>query len=202
MKGYMKRTAKEVEQNKKNILLAALDVFAEKGFNSTKMEDIATRANSSRGAIYWHFKNKQEIFIYLLKKGYKEVDMGLEDIFTKEISHIEKIREYMRTFLSFVANNSLFRSICKIAYLSQNEIKEYYEKIYQDLKYYHTKTVLDLVLGSMKDGDISSDRDPKVVTLEIICFLDGVQYVSITGEELKLYKVIDTMVDDFLKILK
>lgn len=45
------------------ILEAAARVFAEKGYHETRMDDIVAAADSSKGSLYFHFANKEEIFL-------------------------------------------------------------------------------------------------------------------------------------------
>lgn len=58
----MRRTKAEAEQTRERILDAAAEVFFEKGVSHSTLEQIAARAGFSRGAIYWHFKDKVEVF--------------------------------------------------------------------------------------------------------------------------------------------
>lgn len=44
------------------LLAAALDVFAEKGFSATRLEDIAARAGVSKGTVYLYFDGKEALF--------------------------------------------------------------------------------------------------------------------------------------------
>lgn len=62
-----KRTHAEALQTKKSILEAAQRVFASKGFTKSSLSDIAREANVTRGAIYWHFENKSELFASLME---------------------------------------------------------------------------------------------------------------------------------------
>lgn len=50
------------------ILDAALEVFAEKGFAATRMEDIATRAGVTKGTIYLYYPGKEELFKSLARE--------------------------------------------------------------------------------------------------------------------------------------
>jgi AcrR family transcriptional regulator len=79
----MRRTKKEAAQTKVSILDAALDLFYVQGVTNTSLEEIAHKADVTRGAIYWHFKNKIEIlealfdsvhqpFVDLLTEGLKQ----------------------------------------------------------------------------------------------------------------------------------
>jgi AcrR family transcriptional regulator len=49
------------------ILDAALDVFAERGFTATRMDDVAARAGVTKGTVYLYFKNKEELFKALVR---------------------------------------------------------------------------------------------------------------------------------------
>ena len=59
---------------------AAIESFAQTGFDRTKMEDIAKRLGLSKGTIYLYFKSKEDLFLaiceYNIQKGDKE-DVGL-----------------------------------------------------------------------------------------------------------------------------
>jgi AcrR family transcriptional regulator len=50
------------------ILAAALDLFAEKGFSATRMEDVASRAGLSKAAIYLYFNDKMALLQALVKE--------------------------------------------------------------------------------------------------------------------------------------
>src|SRR5262245_59030678 len=49
------------------ILDAALDCFAERGFAATRMDDVATRAGVTKGTVYLYFKTKEDLFKALVR---------------------------------------------------------------------------------------------------------------------------------------
>ncbi|MEJ2552940.1 MAG: TetR family transcriptional regulator [Gammaproteobacteria bacterium] len=57
-----RKTKTETEQTRLHILAAARRVFAERGVSRTTLAQIAKEAGVTRGAIYWHFKNKPDLF--------------------------------------------------------------------------------------------------------------------------------------------
>jgi TetR/AcrR family acrAB operon transcriptional repressor len=57
----MRRTAEEAAQTRRRIMAAALRTFDRRGIARTTLEQIALAARVTRGAIYWHFKNKQAL---------------------------------------------------------------------------------------------------------------------------------------------
>lgn len=56
-----RKTKEQALETRNQILDAALHCFSTHGVSSTSLSDIATRAGVTRGAIYWHFKNKIDI---------------------------------------------------------------------------------------------------------------------------------------------
>src|SRR4051794_20937610 len=56
------------QQRYQRILDAATSVFATKGYHGTLVDDIAEEADTSKGGVYFHFPNKQAIFLALLDR--------------------------------------------------------------------------------------------------------------------------------------
>lgn len=55
------------EERKMQLLMVAQELFAKKGYRDTTTDEIAKKAKLTKGAIYFHFKNKEEIFFELVK---------------------------------------------------------------------------------------------------------------------------------------
>ena len=64
----MKRTREEAEQTRERLLDAAEQVFQRKGVSRTSLEDIAREAGLTRGALYWHFKDKSDVFAAIVDR--------------------------------------------------------------------------------------------------------------------------------------
>jgi len=61
------RTARaEGKDAREHLLHAAAEVFSERGFKDASVDEIATRAGYSKGALYWHFESKDELFFALI----------------------------------------------------------------------------------------------------------------------------------------
>jgi AcrR family transcriptional regulator len=64
----------QTEQTKKKIADAARVLFAQKGYKATAIEDIVKAVGCSAGNIYYHFKNKEGLFLHLLEEWNTEWD--------------------------------------------------------------------------------------------------------------------------------
>ncbi len=61
------------------LIAAALDLFVERGFASTKLDDVATRAGVSKGTLYLYFASKEDLFKAVIQQGILPVlDQGEE----------------------------------------------------------------------------------------------------------------------------
>ena len=76
-----RRTKKEAEQTRQLLLETALTLFAEKGIAGTSLKDIASAAELTHGALYWHFKNRTDLVDAL----YDECRFPLEDLFLDQL---------------------------------------------------------------------------------------------------------------------
>ena len=53
---------------RRDLLSAAADAFTERGFRDASMDEVAERAGYSKGAVYWHFASKDELFLALVEE--------------------------------------------------------------------------------------------------------------------------------------
>jgi AcrR family transcriptional regulator len=51
------------------LLAAAAELFAERGYRGASVDEIAERAGYSKGALYWHFQSKDELFFALMDQS-------------------------------------------------------------------------------------------------------------------------------------
>jgi TetR/AcrR family acrAB operon transcriptional repressor len=64
----VRRTKNEAQETRNRILDAAEHLFSERGVSRTSLEDIAQAAGVTRGAIYWHFKDKSDLFAAMVNR--------------------------------------------------------------------------------------------------------------------------------------
>jgi TetR/AcrR family transcriptional regulator, fatty acid metabolism regulator protein len=59
-------TARNPESTKVRILDAALNIFSHKGYHDTRLDEIVQESQTSKGSIYFHFPNKERLFLALV----------------------------------------------------------------------------------------------------------------------------------------
>lgn len=73
------------ERTRNDILDAALEVFQRVGYEQATMEEIATQAGFSTGALYNYFKNKQDIFTSATKRVFSDLVKQFDDILSRTL---------------------------------------------------------------------------------------------------------------------
>ncbi len=66
----MRRTKEAADQTRASILDAAETVFYERGVSQTSLGHIAAAAGCTRGAIYWHFRGKSDLFMAMRERAF------------------------------------------------------------------------------------------------------------------------------------
>jgi AcrR family transcriptional regulator len=92
----------QAQLTREAILDVAEGVFFEMGLSSTTLEEIARRANVSRGAIYWHFTNKVEVFEAVFERTISFYEQLLEAV-TSKASSLQEFSDAMVDLLRDIA---------------------------------------------------------------------------------------------------
>lgn len=109
-----RKTKEEAQQTRNDILSAALNLFYEQGYTKTKLTDIADSLGLSKGAIYWHFKSKDDLFLTLMNNIDEKINQKLLPLVEKT-----KTPDDLRTFINEYV----------LLVLKDVEIKKYYSVI-------------------------------------------------------------------------
>lgn len=64
---------KEGETTRERIKTAAVEVFIEKGYDGTRMQEIATRAGANKAMIHYYFRSKVDLFEAIIKETFEEM---------------------------------------------------------------------------------------------------------------------------------
>ena len=95
-----KNRSRRPEARPAEILAAALDLFAEKGFSATRMEDVASRAGISKAAIYLYFEDKMALLRALVNEM---AGANIEMASAIVAQHEGPVSPLLRTILAFMA---------------------------------------------------------------------------------------------------
>lgn len=114
----MKRTKAQALQTKEQLVLAALEVFHRHGVARTSLNEIAQAAGMTRGALYWHFRNKEALFEALFQHFFDEMAQKLdEDIRHATPNMLHNLRLALINNFERIQHNARHRKFCHILHL-------------------------------------------------------------------------------------
>ncbi|MEO8665044.1 MAG: TetR/AcrR family transcriptional regulator, partial [Ignavibacteria bacterium] len=88
----MKRTKEDAELTKKKLLDTAFKEFLEIGFENFKLQVITAKAGVTRGAFYWHYKDKEDLLRAIIEhKDLESIEIASE-IFNSDLEPFEKLK--------------------------------------------------------------------------------------------------------------
>lgn len=105
------RKEQEKSQHREAILLAAGEVFSEKGFHYAKMEEVAARAGYSAGTIYNYFKNKEELYVTVIGEGLQRLMEGFRVILESEAPFEKKLEAVILNSFEFADTSRSFSKL-------------------------------------------------------------------------------------------
>lgn len=111
-----RRTKEDAEATRNALLDAAERVFYDKGVSRASLDDIAREAGATRGAIYWHFKDKVDLFAAMLERVTLPLEQSRgEDGVGLGVDPVLQLRTMLRDALHAVVHDERARRVFEIA---------------------------------------------------------------------------------------
>ncbi len=186
----MRRKKEEAEQTKQELLKAALAVFSERGYEATRLSDIADKANVTRGAIYWHFGNKENLFLELVKERVSPFFQLVKTTLNEEGTPLEKIQQLMHNVLNKMSTDREFQRKQKLESLNpcrlseHKEIDAYIESQISEF----TEQLTQIIKAGQKSGEIVIHQNPQDICFVLLAFLKGMTHIMMNHKDRKNLK--------------
>ena len=100
-----KRQRLRPEVRRERLVEAATEVFAERGYEGARVEQIADAADVSPGLLYRHFEGKQELYTEILQLANRELMAHLLQAAAPKLPTSERVRAGLDAFFTFVENH-------------------------------------------------------------------------------------------------
>jgi len=122
----VRKTKAEAEQTRQEIIDAARCVFHECGVSRTSLEKVARVAGVTRGAVYWHFANKAELFFAMREESLKILDQVDAYLDSPDIPNpLDAIERSLLEFFSILENDAVVRQTFEIMSLRCEYVEEF-----------------------------------------------------------------------------
>ena len=123
------------DQRKYQILDAALEVIVSKGYEGSSMTDIVKKSNMSKGAIYWYFNSKKEVYLELVNHWVHYYSPTLNHIVEDNHPASVQLKELFNYFITqYETDQTVFKAVTVFWSLAgrDNDFKEKFDKVYSE----------------------------------------------------------------------
>lgn len=174
----MTRHQPEAER-RAQILRAARQVFVEKGFLAARVEDIAKRASLSKGAVYFYFSSKRELFLALVaeehENTYSFLDEAEADARPAVVKLLDLGQKYLDYFAGLKSPPRFFLMMTEMA-VRDEDIREECVAVHR----HFTDAATRILAQGMEEGSIRRG-DPAVMAQMLKAIIDGFAGQSAIG---------------------
>ncbi|MEM7111039.1 MAG: TetR family transcriptional regulator [Chloroflexota bacterium] len=181
----MKRTEQEAAQTKQTILDAALNIFSQKGYNATRLQDIASAAGVTRGAVYHHFGNKAGLFQELVESASQGGNTVIAEAIAEGGSFVEICERILTRSFEMIAKDRKMRETMML-YLFKTDISSELSQFSETLREQAITAVQGLA-GFMQmgigAGQLNADLDPEVAARAFLAYQNGVIQLWLTNPD-------------------
>jgi TetR/AcrR family acrAB operon transcriptional repressor len=172
-----RKTKAQTQATRETLLRAALGVFSRDGYAATRLEDIAQEAGVTRGAIYWHFSSKADLYGALVDDATARLDRVIAGARgSGGGSFMETTGRVMVRMLAYLEEDETYRAVQALLLLQTGIAPDLDAARTRQLDAIHAKEVeLTAVLrAGITAGEFRADLDPVTGARAMLAYLNGV----------------------------
>ena len=196
-----RRTKQEAEATRESILNAALDVIYEKGYARSTFVDIAKKIKLSKGAVYWHFKNKPDMFLALGRQMENNIENRLQSMFDKTYT-LNDLKRILLKMILLIAEDDRLRKYYRIVFYRMEwteellPIKEFFDN--QDVLM--LDWIMEIFDHAQTKNEILPEKNTHNIARALDAFVDGLIAYCITdidNAKENVSQIVQTGLDTF-----
>jgi TetR/AcrR family acrAB operon transcriptional repressor len=177
----MRRTKEEAEQTRQDLLEAALTVFSQKGFTATRLEDVARSAGVTRGAIYYHFGSKAELFGALIEEANKIGNSAIDQAISEGGTFTEIVSRILVYTFYLLEDDRRFREVMALQ-LNTPEAEGYSQRRYNEAREL-VASISGLFKVIIEQGELRRDLDPDTAARAFLGYQYGLSNLWLFNRE-------------------
>jgi TetR/AcrR family transcriptional regulator, acrAB operon repressor len=160
------------QDSRDEILKAAIQLFANRGFHETSMSEVAREAKVSKALIFWHFKTKEELFLAVLNKLLEPyvIDFAEE---SEKLDEREQIRKLIGGYVNFVRENAGSVSFFLRRFMNGEEMPDAFTDQIRRLYDLYQALLTDRIRLAQEKGLCSRSYEPAVMANFVLAALNG-----------------------------
>ena len=184
-----RKTKEEALTTRAQIIDAARRVFHAEGVNRSTLDKVARAAGVTRGAVYWHFANKSELFLAVKQTYMCEFDL-LQSLLDDDATPLDAITQYLQALFSVLLENQTARETFEIILLRCEYVEEFHE-VLQVITQPCTNILSAyerLYRAAAANQQLKPGLDPELLALDTMAFAIGTIRAILSGQLIDLYR--------------
>jgi len=163
----MKNGLTAYSEKQVQIMEAAEELFAEKGFDGTSVRDVAYKAGVNLAMISYYFGSKEKLMESLFKYRGEFIKLQLESVIeNKKLSSLEKVYDLIDNHIERMMKQQCFHKI--MARQQMTDIKSVMTQLILELKTTNQELVKKLVREGQKKGEFKKNIDVPLMMATLI----------------------------------
>ena len=164
---FMKKGLTIYSEKQIQIMEAAEELFAEKGFDGTSVRDVAKEAGVNLAMISYYFGSKEKLMESLFKYRGAFIKMQLESMIeNKELSSLEKVYALIDNYIERIIKQQCFHKI--MAREQMVDLKGTTTRLIYELKRTNQELVKKLIQEGQKKGDFKKNIDVPLMMATLV----------------------------------
>lgn len=171
-----RRTKEEAQETRSLILDTAENVFRDRGVSRTSLAEIAQQAGVTRGAIYWHFENKADLFTAMCDRATLPLEALLENMADPDQPDpLGLMRRAAVQALSLVEQDGRCRRVFEILTLKCEYVDELAPNVQRRRECrLGAREVFRMALeNARRRGQVRADLDAGLAATALLAYVDG-----------------------------
>lgn len=146
-----------------DIVRAAAQLFRDKGYDATSLEDIAGEVGIWKGSIYHYIDTKQDLLLAVVRLPAERILAVLRQTVDSDLPPSEKVRAIVRNHVTVLDEVFVYAAV----YLQEIAGRHYSEE-WAEMDREYVRLTEKVVRDGIADGSFSPELDPRVTTFSLI----------------------------------
>ncbi len=144
------------------LIEAAGELFAERGFDDTRIVDIVERAGVAKGLFYWYFENKETLFKELVEQNRLRLRQAQAEAIDPAAEPLRRIRQGSEASVRYMARHARLFSLIEVEGRDRQ-----FDDVFRQGTEVHADDVAAIVAEGIADGTVR-DEDPILLAYGVV----------------------------------
>jgi TetR/AcrR family transcriptional regulator, acrAB operon repressor len=175
----VRKTKEEAQATRERLLDAAENLFRDRGVTRTSLAEVATAAGMTRGAVYWHFKDKVDLFRAMCERATLPLDAAFEKGCADACGDpLGTLRTLAIGALTNLAADARAQNVFEIIFHKSELVDELagLASAHREERGECLREIQDIVRRAAEVGQIPRDADPYLATQGLHALMIGIMH--------------------------